>query len=322
MFPIYMLYLFLYGTDSLTYFIRFEGYAHLDFKPGQVFMNKMIIFFDFLELNFYNINYIFSLFSLLSFLLYLKIIENFKIKNTYNFYIIFSFLCLPSIHFWHMGFSKDTLTFFGISLIIYEMLKSKPNLILILFSIILLYLVRPHMGLITFIPLAAYYFINTKNKFIKILVVFLFLILVPLLMKSIFDFRGFDSLIRFLNMYKDVYVDNEATALYSDTNLIVKILSYVFLPNILFLKDTSLFYLYIAFENTFLILLFFYVINFNFFKIKNLEKNIFLLLFSLISLFIFSYITSNIGIASRQKWIFLPALFILFSRLKYSLNQK
>lgn len=322
MFPIYILYLFLYGTDSLTYFIRFEGFSLVDFKPGQVFMNNIIIFFDFLKFNFYNINYIFSFLSLFSFLLYLKIIENIKIKNRFNFYVIFSFLCLPSIHFWHMGFSKDTLTFFGTSLIVYEMIKLKPNLILILFSCILLYLVRPHVGLIVFIPVAVYYFINNKNKFIKIFILFLLAILTPVMMQSIFNFTGLDSLITFVTMFQDAYVDNEATALYYDRNLLQKMLTYIFLPNIFILKDTSLFYLYIAFENTFLIYLFLNVINYKILKIKNLKNYLFLILFSFACLCIFSYITSNIGIATRQKWIFLPALFILFSKSKYNLNYK
>ena len=308
MFPIYILYLFLYGTDSLTYFIRFEGFSLVDFKPGQVFMNNIIIFFDFLKFNFYNINYIFSFLSLFSFLLYLKIIENIKIKNRFNFYVIFSFLCLPSIHFWHMGFSKDTLTFFGTSLIVYEMIKLKPNLILILFSCILLYLVRPHVGLIVFIPVAVYYFINNKNKFIKIFILFLLAILTPVMMQSIFNFTGLDSLITFVTMFQDAYVDNEATALYYDRNLLQKMVTYIFLPNIFILKDTSLFYLY--------------VINYKILKIKNLKNYLFLILFSFACLFIFSYITSNIGIATRQKWIFLPALFILFSKSKYNLNYK
>ena len=65
-----------------------------------------------------------------------------------------------------MGFSKDTLTF-SISLIIYEISKSKKNLTIIAFSILLLYFVRPHISLMVIISLFIYYFVNFKGIFLK-----------------------------------------------------------------------------------------------------------------------------------------------------------
>ena len=84
MFPLYMLYLLRYGTDSLTYFVYFDQYNFLELESGRIFLNKLIIFFDFFKLNFYNINYFISILSLFSFFLYLKIIENLKLKDKYH----------------------------------------------------------------------------------------------------------------------------------------------------------------------------------------------------------------------------------------------
>ena len=322
MFPLYMIYLLKYGTDSLTYFVYFDGYNFLEFESGQIFLNKLIIFFDFFKLNFYNINYLISILSLFSFFLYLKIIENLKIKDKFTFYIVLSFFCLPSIHFWHMGFSKDTLTFFCISIIVYEVMKFKPNLFIIILSLSLLYFVRAHISLMTFTALIFFYLINNQNKFFKILIIILFLFITPILLKTIFNFTDLNSIVVFLEMFDDLYTSNYATALYSDTNIFLKAFYYIFLPNIFFIKDMNLFYLFVVFENTLLVILFLKVITFKILSLKNLKRYSFLILFSLIALFLLSYVTSNLGIATRQKWIFLPVIFIMLSAAKYNYNYK
>ena len=322
MFPVYMVYLLKYGTDSLTYFVYFDEYNFTNVEPGRIFLNKLIIFFDFFKLNFYNINYLISTLSLFSFFLYLKIIENLKIKDKFTFYMVLSFFCLPSIHFWHMGYSKDTLTFFCISIIVYEVMKFKPNLFIITLSVLLLYFVRAHISLMIFTALIIFYVINNQSKFLKFLSIILFLFISPILLKTIFNFTDFNSILRFLDMFQDLYTENYATALYSDVNIFLKSLYYIFLPNIFFLKDMNLFFLLVAFENTLLVILFLKVITFKILSLKNLKSYSFLILFSLIALFLLSYVTSNLGIAARQKWIFLPVIFIMFSGVKYNYSYK
>ena len=318
MFPIYLVYLFKYGSDSISYFIGFHGYIFLDFEPGQVFLNKILIFLDFFKMNFYNINYLFSIISLVSFYLLLKKIQDLKINNKSIFYLLVSFLFLPSIHFWHMGFSKDTLTFFSISLVLYEILKIKPNLIVIMFAMILLYFVRIHICLFVFLSLVLFYLFKINSFFLKIISIIFAIFLSQIMLKNIFNFTNIESIFQFLNIFRDLYIDNPVTALSSDTHMILKMLYYLFTPNILFLKDASLFYLIVALENTMLIFLFINIFSFtSFFSIKKIQYFSFLIVFSLVSLMILSYVTTNIGIAIRQKWIFLPSLVILLAGLKY-----
>ena len=85
-------------------------------------------------------------------------------------------------------------------------------------------------------------------------------------LRAIFNFTDLQSLITFLNIFQDQYIQKEATALTSDRNFLLRLLSYLFLPNIILIKDTSIFYLYIALENTFfLIFLFIKIFTLNFF---------------------------------------------------------
>ena len=322
MFPLYIAFLYKYGSDSLTYFIGFEGFIFNDFSPGQVFLNKVLFFFKFIKFNFYNVNYFFSILSLSSLLLLLKVISDFKIEDKYTFHILISFLFLPSIHFWHMGYSKDTLTFFCISIIIYEVMKSKQNFIIIIFSLLLLYLVRIHICLFIIISFFSYYFLNIKSILIRVVGLVFVLFLTQFMLSNIFIFTDLESILVFLNIFQDLYTDDPATALVSQNNIVLQIFYYLFLPNIFALKDVSLFYLILALENTFILLLFLKILNLNFFSIKKIKYYSFLIVFSFLALTILSYVTSNIGIASRQKWIFLPSLIILLSGLKYKLNYK
>lgn len=321
-FPFYMFFLFSNGTDSLSYFIHFKTYTFNELETGRVFMHQLIFFFDALKLNFYNINYLFSIFSLFSFYLYLKIFEKIEIKDKFNYYFIFSLFCLPSIHFWHMGYSKDTITFICISLIIYEMLKSKTSLVIIIFPIIILYFVRVHVCLIALISITLYYFFNSKKLITKFWFIMFLSFITPYLLSEIFNFTDLKSIFEFLNIFRDLYTQQESTALYSDTNLILKLIYYIFSPNLFSIKDFNLFYLYIAFENTLLIVLFVRIFNIKFLSVEKLKYFSFLIFFSLISLYLFSFVTSNLGVAVRQKWIFLPAIYIFFSASKYKINYK
>ena len=64
----------------------------------------------------------------------------------------------------------------------------------------------------------------------------------------------------------------------------------------------------------YLVILLFNLESFKFYKYDLYRFNI--LLFFL-SLFLLSYTTSNIGIAIRQKWIFLPSLIIFMAAIKF-----
>ena len=316
-FLIYMFFIHKYGSDAQTFFINFSGTQFIDMQPGRIFLTKAVIFFDYINLHFYNVNYLFSLFSLYAFYLLLKIIEDLKIKDRSTLYMAFIFLCLPSIHFWHMGFSKDTLTFLCITIITYEILKLKTNLLVIFFTLVLLYFVRVHICLTVFISLVLFYLINIKNNYLRFFIIIITIFSVHFMLKIIFDFKGLASLINFLNIFKDQYLENPATAISSEMNFGIRMFYYLFAPNLFVIKDTSLFFLITAFENTIILLLFLKFLHFEILSFKKIKYFLFLFIFSLISLILLTYVTSNLGIAARQKWIFLPTIFIYLLASKH-----
>ena len=120
-FLIYTYYQIEIGTDAVSYFLNYEGYERNDISTGRVFLHKLIGYFSALNINIHNINYIFSALSFLPFLFFLKIIQELKVyeNSKINYYLLISFLFLPSLHFWISGYSTDTISFIAIFFISY-----------------------------------------------------------------------------------------------------------------------------------------------------------------------------------------------------------
>ena len=110
-----------------------------------------------------------------------------------------------------------------------------------------------------------------------------------------------------------------------ETNFIERFFNYFFYPYPWSNLYKEIFYLVMILENLFIIYLFIFVIL-KIFKEKNLifNKNVYdlitILSFILLGL-VLSQITSNSGIAFRQKWMILPFLIIMISYNTKKVNQ-
>ena len=92
-------------------------------------------------------------------------------------------------------------------------------------------------------------------------------------------------------------------------------MSLIYFYLIFFLHGVDIFIL-VTIENTFLMYLVILLFNLEYLNFINMIYRFNILLFFL-SLFLLSYTTSNIGIAIRQKWIFLPSLIIFMAAIKF-----
>ena len=108
----------------------------------------------------------------------------------------------------------------------------------------------------------------------------------------------------------------------SEYNSFSKMFMYLFSPTII--GASGLFQIYIALENL-LILIIFVKLLYNF-SFKLLRKNVIiavLLLYTIIFLFIKSYLLYNLGLANRQKYMILPTIFyIMFMFYSYQNSKK
>ena len=333
-FLIYTYYQIEIGTDAVSYFLNYEGYERNDISTGRVFLHKLIGYFSALNINIHNINYIFSAISFLPFLFFLKIIQELKVyeNSKINYYLLISFLFLPSLHFWISGYSKDTISFIVIFFISYLYITrvdrqlpqvSNKLFIILLFSlIILLYSTRPHLALLMTTSSAIYYFCSKKYSVFNykfILTLGLGLPIIYFLFTEVFgNTLNYENITRIINMYRNLDVANTGSQINLDTNIVFKFILYLFAPNIFFIQSLNLQNIIVILENTFLIFFFLKLFKFRLCNIKSV-------LFNLIMLILFfaamTLITSNLGISNRQKWmVFLP-LVITFLYVRY-FNEK
>ena len=333
-FLIYTYYQIEIGTDAVSYFLNYEGYEKNDISSGQVFLHKLIGYFRALNINIHNINYIFSAISFLPFLFFLKIIQELEVyeNSKINYYLLISFLFLPSLHFWISGYSKDTISFIVIFFISYLYITrvdcklpqvSNKLFIILLFSlIILLYLIRPHLALLMTVSSAIYYFCSKKYSVFNykfILILGLGLPIIYYLLTLVFGSNlNYENITRVVNMYRNLNVANTGSQISPDTNIVVKFILYLFAPNILFIQSLNLQNMLVITENTFLIFFFLKLFKFRLCNIKSVLFNLIMLILFFASMTI---ITSNLGISNRQKWMVFFPLVVTFLYARY-FNEK
>lgn len=336
---------FNYASDSYTYYhstlsnpLSKWFTANLLNVGSNFIKNFVYIFHSFINLSYFNVFLLFSMLGNLG-LIYLYIILIEKIKKSYSIFIL-TLILLPSMSFWICGINKDVIVFFGIIFFLWNLIKEKNiNLLGISISIFLIFLVRPHMAIILLLCIFFGLIIKFKKRISEFLYLFLCVMLLPFLyfqFERIYGLKiNFSSVNLFFESISGIIDNRQLLDLNSSLSLetmsfIEKYFTYFFRP--LPYEVNNFFQLYISIENTFLLLILFFLFIFNiktFFKnIKKLfnYKLFIIILYVATSSYLLSYTTSNLGISSRQKFMVLPFIFFIityfFSNNKLELNTK
>ena len=144
------------GGDAVYYYNASVGVREgLNmYFGGNIIVDLVGIFSNYFALSFVNTSLIFSSLGLSGILIFSKIIKDllYDLPKRYNL-IYYLILFSPSLHFWSSMIGKDNLCLFLISLIILSLIKickNKKNnyFLLLLFSLTIIYLTRPHFGLV------------------------------------------------------------------------------------------------------------------------------------------------------------------------------
>ncbi len=327
------------GSDAISYYFNAEEkikYEKIPFIPGHNFFLYLVYILKKLSFDFVSTNFLFGLFSSISSLIFYDCISKY-FTNKYDNYIILFFIFLPSYNFWSSGISKDTITIFLFSVFILSFIKN--NLKYFLISLVILSFIRLHFAYLVILSflftsiISLLLFKFFKNGFMffgnKINFANMINLSVSLIFLSLFIFYFFypDQLFRIketIDHFQSMYPGENFI---KSTNFFMRALEYLFRPFLW--EEGSLFLNFIKIENLFLlILLLFLFYNFGriFVRFKKVFFNRFdLKIFILIS-FIFIAIfqillTSNYGIALRQKWSFIPGIVFLLYYLKFFLKK-
>lgn len=307
-----------YAKNSLDEFSIYPG------TPIIVNILGFLIFFGFTDL---SIFLIFNIIGTIGLILLYVAIENIN-SNKFFKYIIF----LPSLSYWSCAIGKDAIAFLSVSLLIYGF-SNNFNRKLILLSLILMLLVRPHIALLILISILVYYFVKSNiSSYIKVITIPFFIALFLLLFNFVSSYAGLED-----NTIEDVssYIDYRQTLNQgggssidmSTQPIYLKLFTYLFRP--LPYEAHNFIALMASFENLFILCLVLYIIIVKFPRLKYVfkGKEIFLVIYFVLGLLLLGNLVTNLGIASRQKWMIMPVLmylaFILsskYSKVKINTN--
>ena len=319
----YFFYSAAYGGDS-TFYYEESLESTYDFSLGTSFVVGLTrIFSAGLNFSIFSIFLIFNIFGVIGLIAFdgsLKKIISLKEKPVRIFSTIIIFL--PSLSFWSSAIGKDGIAFMAAGLALWAALNIRFQYMALSFSVILMFLVRPHIAAI--LVMSIFISVLTRKK-MRISQRFVFgglavlcaAVIVPLAL-TYAGVTGDNSQGGDVSSYVDErqsYNQEGGGAIdITSLNPPMQLIAYIFRP--LPFEAHSIAAFASSIDNSILFLLFLIGI-FSIFKhrkrlVHRLPDGYELILsFASISWVVLALTTANSGIAVRQKWMFLPMLILL-----------
>ncbi len=311
------IYSLIYVNDTDSFFQ--QAYLFNDSDDMHMANNNIVLINHYLiyifNLHYFSIFIFLGFFSSIGFLLLFISFDEILNKFQLNKNLLFGLFLFPSWHFFTSFPGKDAIFLFSIGLFFFYLIKK--NFFYLITSIILIYLVRPHITLLVLgsalLVWMHYYSINTLKSKVFYFILFVLISAILLIFLKNFSPTYFNLIVNFSEQGAVVrnYSSEFAGWYETSNNIFSNSFKYLLYPLFDFgtLKRTI-----ISSENI-LILLFVLKASLNYDKkifnqmIKKKEI-IFSILFFTIMLVTLSNFTANIGISARQKWMMMPFLFL------------
>jgi len=315
-----LIYINVFTTGDWDNYIQvpFIGINYGEFTTASFFSSTLVKSFSFflsklLFLNAVNEILVFSLISFFGIILFVNNLIKLGFEKKLAYFLLF----IPSLHFWTGIPGKDSLILLFLSFFFHFYIDRK--IFLSLFFLFLVFLIRPHIGLIFFVSLIIAEFISLKGFYKKLSILFFSCITFYLILTAERT-RGF--FLKSENVLSDNFFLKIANQLvniaqkyglsnstYDAGNILSNIFAYVLFPLDFILKPNSIFIdILIIAEIICLIFIIFLILKNS--KISIIDNRLiyFLSTCLLLYLFILPQVFFNYGINVRQKWMILPFL--------------
>lgn len=315
------------AADAVGYYKKATSIESLYFYPGTPFVVAISsIFTKTIEPSYLNLTLIFNIFGTSGLVLFYLTIKRY-LKTISKYWLIVLFI--PSMSFWSAGLGKDSISFLSICLFLYAITTSKKKSLLILISFFFMFMVRPHIASMMLISYMIYFIIQAKiHLLFKVLTLPVIAAGLVLSIGFVQQYIGLedDSLGSIGDYVEGRQGSNQGGGSSLDIASMsypMQMFTYVFRP--LPFEARSLVSLISSIENTILLLLFIYIIYKLKFNLKSFvhDNNLWLFTYVFLTCTILALTTANLGIATRQKWMFMPVLIYLLidAFYKYKLNK-
>ncbi|WP_339855503.1 hypothetical protein [Porticoccus hydrocarbonoclasticus] len=315
---VYFYYSLIDVADATKYYSLSLGYDD-GFSVGTGFVIYFTAFFsDLVGLDYFGVFLIYNILGsvgLLAFYASLKevLASNFDSGRRLMLFVVL----LPSVSFWSSAIGKDSISFMAVGLSLWASLSLPRRLPVFVVAFLFMLLVRPHISGIMLIALSLTYVFDFRGSLMQRLVFSFFGLLAAFFSVSYaVNYAGLSGIsVGELSQYID---DRQAHNMtggggidISSMSLPYQLFTYLFRP--LPFEAKNITQLIASFDN-FLILVLFV------FGVVSLIKGrsfagmagwIYMLSYSIGCWVVLAITTANLGIAVRQKWMFLPMMIVL-----------
>ncbi|GAA0321532.1 hypothetical protein [Psychrobacter aestuarii] len=312
---VYCYYTFTGGGDAVQYYLHSLASHKIELYPGSPFVKAFTtISSKGLDANYLNATLQYNAVGTMGLvLLYLSIKKYLIELPNYWLFILF----IPSMSFWSSGLGKDAISFFAVCLFLYALVASKRAVILLPLSFFLVFMVRPHIAAMMLISYVIYFIIQARVH------VTFKLIILPVIAVALFFSINFvqsyvgiedasiDSVSSYIDRRQGLNQGGGSSLDIASMSYPMQMFTYVFRP--LPFDVHNIVSLVTSLENTVLLFLFVYILLKIKFKLKTLlqGKHLWLFTYAFLTCTILALTTPNLGIATRQKWMFMPILIYL-----------
>lgn len=316
---VYAVYVNLYGGDMIGYYrAAASGLVEFDVGTRGVEFMAMLIY-QLSGLSFLGMGLLFSIFGaigLMAFDASLRHVTTGKPGNVRMLATVIVFL--PSVSFWSAGLGKDALSFMALGLALWASMNLGRRMLLMGLAIAVMLLVRPHMAGLLVMGVAVASLLDGKANMVQKLVIGAVALaaaasMVPFALQYAGVGEGASSsdVMDYIEGRQGHNMEGGGGVDIANMSLPMQMFTYLFRP--MPFEAHSIPALAASVDNV--ILLYLFVVG-----VGAMMKGVrghpdinkyFILAYSTGALLILSTTTANLGIAMRQKWMFVPLLIVL-----------
>lgn len=232
--------------------------------------------------------------------------------------VAFFVMLLPGLSFWSGAIGKDSITFMAAGLVCWAVLNINRRYPVMFIAVLAFLLVRPHIAGILIGVLSVTIIMKLPANLIKKLVLTAIAIqatiaafVLGLQYVGLGDASRASDVAEYFVTRQGYNQGGGSSVDITGMSVPMRLITYLFRP--FFFDASGLLAIVVSFENLFLLILFLVFTSRVFTKRSTLlaVSRFFFTLFVIVSLFVLANTTANLGIAIRQKWMFLPMLFVL-----------
>jgi hypothetical protein len=269
-------------------------------------------------LPFESINFVFSILGVVGMLFLYSAFDHLTQSSTSTQRFLAKYwLLLPSVSYWSCAMGKEPIAFLAVGLFVWSLISISQRKTAFVLGTLMMFFVRPHVAIMMVAGLAVGLILaGTKRPLLAISMIMLFITTSYFFLDSflsIFGLGNIDEVSAYLEDRQSANQEGGGAIDVTQLGLFSRLLTYLYRPTLI--EASGMLGLAAAVEN--LLLVFFTIYGLATYwrgqAIATMQRGAMFFYF-IATWGMLSYVTSNLGIAVRQKWMLVPVgLALVFS---------